>query len=67
MKIKKNQKINSQITIQKPTKVQASTDVAEAKKYIKCAIDVLGKSAKSGNEVSRDAIANLSVILFDIK
>lgn len=68
MKIKKNSKINSQMTIQKPSKVNASKDNnAEAKKYIRCAIDALGKQAQSGDTVARDALANLSVILFDLK
>lgn len=67
MKIKKNTIMNTQMKIQKPSKVKASTDKGEAKKYIKCAIDALGASAKSGDTVARDALANLSVILFDLK
>lgn len=69
MRIKKNtnSRVNAQLTVQKPSAVRASKDVSEAKKYIKCAIDALGSSAKGGNAVSRDAIANLSVILFDLK
>jgi hypothetical protein len=58
--------------MQKKSDIKASKTVnvnskAEAKKYIKCAIDALGASAKSGDTVSRDALANLSVILFDLK
>lgn len=67
MKIKKNSVMNTQMKIQKPSKVQASNDKAEAKKYIKCAIDSLGASAKNGDAIARDALANLSVILFDLK
>lgn len=59
---------NKALKIQKKNEVNASTDnKSEAKKYIKCAIDALGASAKSGDTVARDALANLSVILFDLK
>jgi hypothetical protein len=59
---------NKALKIQKKNEVKASTDnKSEAKKYIKCAIDALGASAKSGDTVARDALANLSVILFDLK
>ena len=58
---------NKALKIQKKNEVKASTDRAEAKKYIKCAIDALGASAKSGDAIARDALANLSVILFDLK
>ena len=69
MRIKKNEIVaNQKIAIQKKIDVQASTDnKAEAKRYIKCAIDALGASAKGGDTVARDALANLSVILFDLK
>ena len=70
MIIKKNQTVtaNKALKIQKKNEVTASTDnKSEAKKYIKCAIDALGASAKSGDTVARDALANLSVILFDLK
>lgn len=59
---------NKQISIQKKRDIKASSDdKAEAQKYIKCAIDALGASAKSGDTIARDALANLSVILFDLK
>lgn len=67
MRIKKNSVMNTQMKIQKPNKVQASNSKDEAKKYIKCAIESLGASAKNGDAVARDALANLSVILFDLK
>lgn len=70
MIIKKNQKVTAgkELKIQKKRDVKASTDSrAEAQKYIKCAIDALGASAKSGDTIARDALANLSVILFDLK
>ena len=38
-----------------------------AQKSIKCAIDTLGKyAAKSGDSKSKEVIANLSVLLFDL-
>lgn len=59
---------NKALKIQKKNEVNASTDnKSEAKKYIKCAIDALGASAKGGDTIARDALANLSVILFDLK
>jgi hypothetical protein len=69
MRIKKNEIIaNQKIAVQKKSNIEATTDnKAEAKRYIKCAIDTLGASAKDGDIVSRDALANLSVILFDLK
>lgn len=50
----------------KRTKVEAS-DKAEAVEYIRSAISVLGSSAIKGDTESKEAIANLSVILFDLK
>lgn len=47
-------------------KVNASAK-AEAVEYIRSAISVLGDSAIKGDTESKDAIANLSVILFDLK
>lgn len=48
--------------------IKSSTDNnAEACKYIKSAIDVLGASAIQGDQNAKDAIANLSVILFELK
>jgi hypothetical protein len=48
--------------------IKSSTDnKEEACKYIKSAIDVLGDSARNGNAEARNAIANLSVILFELK
>ena len=35
--------------------------------FIMNAIDCLGEAAKSGDEKARDAIANLSVVLLDLK
>lgn len=48
--------------------IKSSTDNnSEACKYIKSAIDVLGTSARNGDQGAKDAIANLSVILLELK
>ncbi len=48
--------------------IKSSTDnKTEACKYIKSAIDTLGASAIQGDQSAKDAIANLSVILLDLK
>lgn len=49
--------------------VSASKDNSgdQAKRYIKSAIDVLGKSASKGDQAARNAIADLSVILLSMK
>lgn len=51
----------------KPIKSSTNADKQEAIEYIKSAISVLGNSAINGDSTSKDAIANLSVILFDLK
>ena len=68
MKITKNGKIVKSSTdhIAKK-KIVANTDKKEAVEYIRSAISVLGNSAIKGDAQSKDAIANLSVILFDLK
>lgn len=48
--------------------IKSSTDdKTDACKYIKSAIDALGTSARNGNQDAKNAIANLSVILFELK
>ena len=46
--------------------VKSSKAVEAGLNYIKSAIDVLGSEAK-GNDKLKDAIANLSVVYFDLK
>lgn len=48
------------------TPVKSATSNDEAKRYIKCAIDVLGKAAIKGDASAKSAIADLSVILFSM-
>lgn len=45
--------------------VKASTNNDKAIKHIKAAIDILASDAKT-NEVARDSIANLGVVMFDL-
>lgn len=46
--------------------VSANANYEKCLKYIKSAIDVLGETAKQDSR-ARDAIANLSVVYFDLK
>jgi len=46
--------------------IKASTSTDKALKYIKAAIDVLGKSGNK-DAVTKDSIANLATVMFDIK
>lgn len=47
--------------------VKSSSKTSDACKYIKSAIDALGPAAIDGDASAKDAIANLSVILLDLK
>lgn len=68
MKIKKqaNQKI---ISSKRPAKksIYAAKNREEAINYIKCAINALGQEALDGDSTVREAIANLGVVMFDLK
>ena len=46
---------------------QSNTGYDKATEHIMCAISALGDKAKSGDTTARDAVANLSVVLFDLK
>ncbi len=64
MKIKKNlnqSKTNTKINI------TANDSYAEAAEYIRCAISALGASARKSDVLAKESIANLSVILMDLK
>lgn len=71
MKITRNGKstvrANSERDTRKRTRVTANDSKSEAVEYIRSAISVLGESAIAGDTESKDAIADLSVILFDLK
>lgn len=49
------------------SKVAAKTQYNEATAAIMCAIEALGNEAKAGDGKAKDAIANLSVVMFDLK
>ena len=46
--------------------IKASTSTDKALQHIKAAIDILGKSGKK-DDVTKDSIANLATVMFDIK
>lgn len=64
MKIKKQSKYGG-------SKITSNTSVIsqyeDAIEYIQSAIQSLGKPAKDGDQIARESIANLSVVLFDLK
>lgn len=55
--------------VESTTTPNVNTDkcYSDATKSIKCAIDSLGKAAVSGDTRAKEAIANLSVIMLDMK
>jgi len=57
-------KITSKSRSVEASKVSNKNDAIQ---YVRCAIDALGASAKQGDKTSKEAIANLSVVLFDIQ
>ena len=68
MRITKNGKaVKSNAERPASKRVIANTDKQEAVEYIRSAISALGNSAIKGDTQSKEAIANLSVILFDLK
>ena len=48
------------------TDVDASSSTDKALQHIKAAIDILGKSGNK-DDITKDSIANLSVVMFDLK
>ena len=44
-----------------------ANEYAKASEHIMCAISALGEKAKNGDSHAKDVIANLSVVLFDLK
>lgn len=59
-----NQKKNSMMNQKNNVKAD---EYAKASEHIMSAISVLGSKAKSGDAHAKDVIANLSVVLFDLK
>lgn len=64
MKITKKSSVDSGTSILVKPEV-TEVDYTEAYDKIKCAIDILGKSAKS-DVLARESIANLGVVLLDL-
>lgn len=59
--------MKSRVATRKKSDVRASKNRDEAIDYIMSAISVLGNSAIDGDEIAKDAIANLGVIVLDLK
>lgn len=66
MTIKKN-KAGSNANGGAANPIKANNGYAEAAEYIKCAISALGKSAQKSDVLARESIANLSVVLMDLR
>lgn len=62
-----NQKMNSMKNQKNPQNNVKADEYAKASEHIMSAISVLGSKAKSGDAHAKDVIANLSVVLFDLK
>lgn len=59
--------IDNELTSRKSIKsCNSTTSTDQAVKYIKAAIDVLGKSGNK-DSVTKDSIANLATVMFDLK
>lgn len=63
MRIKKSDTVKANIR----TKSVSIENHSEAKECIMSAIHILGNAAKADDKVAKEAIANLSVVLLDLK
>lgn len=64
MRITKSNKV-----VKADTEIKATSDISadeQALQHIKAAIDILGKSGNK-DAVTKDSIANLGVVMFDLK
>lgn len=52
--------------VKTPKTVKGTTSTDQALQHIKAAIDILGKSGNK-DDVTKDSIANLATVMFDIK
>lgn len=59
--------MNSMKNQKNPQNNVKADEYAKASEHIMSAISVLGSKAKSGDAHAKDVIANLSVVLFDLK
>ena len=62
-----NQKKNSMMNQKNQKNNVTANEYAMASEHIMCAISALGDKAKNGDTLAKDVIANLSVVLFDLK
>ena len=63
MRIKKNNVEAATVVASESTEAKYADAIAS----IRSAIEALGSAAKSGDELAKEGIANLSVILFDLQ
>lgn len=63
MRIKKNNVEAATVVASESTEAKYADAIAS----IRSAIEALGSVAKSGDELAKESIANLSVILFDLQ
>lgn len=66
MTIKKN-KAGNTVKGGAANPIKANNSYAEAAEYIRSAISALGKSAQKSDVLARESIANLSVVLMDLR
>lgn len=66
MEVRCDMRITKQTKNVKAATTTTSTNYDQAIEHIKCAIGLLGSEAKT-NVVARESIANLGVVMFDIK
>lgn len=59
--------MTSELKRSKKNPIQSNSEYSKATEHIMCAISALGEKAKAGDKSARDAVANLSVVLFDLK
>jgi len=64
MRISKSTKTSVKANRKLP--IQQTSDTDKALQHIKAAIDILGKSGNK-DAVTKDSIANLGVVMFDLK
>ena len=68
MSVKRMKIMKSKSTVKSATDATVSkSDYAEAINNIQSAIQALSKAAQDGDTLAKESIANLSVVLFDLK
>lgn len=67
MSAKKLKIMKSKPAVTAATEPKDTNKYAEATNYIESAIQALSKDAKAGDSLAKESIANLSVVLLDLK